>query len=145
MQLLISTTHIACRMDVVALAWRSRHSCSTEAAAWSSRSSVKGLGLGLCYPCQYLVVNCSDEGSFAILGAAACVLDSKWHPKPVIPGSGIQIDMSSASNMLGMESSSGPFSRGSSGAKSRSLMCNRARALHNSAPDMFGHSERVQF
>lgn len=106
---------------------------------------MKGLGLGLCYPCQYLAVSCSDEGSFAILGAAVCVLDSKWHPKPVIPGSGIQIDASAARSMLGMESSSGPFSHGDSGAKSRSLMCNRARALHNSAPDTFGRGERVQF
>lgn len=102
-------------------------------------------GLGLCYPCQYLAVSCSDEGSFAILGAAACVLDSKWYPKAVIPGSRIQIDASAAKSMLGMESSSGPFICGGSGAKSSSLMCNRARALHNSAPDTFRCSERVQF
>lgn len=106
---------------------------------------MKGLGLGLFYPYRYLAVSCSDEGSFAILGATACVLDSKGHPQPIIPGSGIQIDMSTARSMLGMESSSGPLSCNGSGAKSRSLMCNTARALHNSAPYTFGHSGWVQF
>lgn len=87
------------------------------------------------------MISCSDEGIFAILGAAVCVLESKWHPKPVILGSGIQIDVSAARSMLGMENSSRPFSRGGSGAKSRSLVCNRARTLHNSASDMFRHSK----
>lgn len=92
-----------------------------------------------------MVISCSDEGSFAILGVAAFVLDPKWHPKSVIPRNGIQIDASAARSMLGMESSSRPFSCGGSGAKSRSLVCNSARALHNSAAGMIGHSEQVQF
>jgi len=105
-----------------------------------------GLGLGLCYPCQYLVISCSDGGSFAVLGTAAVfVLDSKWHPEPVIPGTAIQIDASAARSMLGMESSSKPFSCDGSEAKSKSLVCYRAGALHNSAPDTLRHSERVQF
>lgn len=129
----------------LALPWRRHHSCSTEAAAWSSWSSVKGIELGLCYPCQCLTLSCSDEGSFAILGAAACALGFKRCSKPVIPGGVIQIASSAARSMLGLESSSKPFSCGGSGAKSRSLVCHRARALHNSAPDTFGHSERVRF
>lgn len=110
----------------LALPWRRHHSCSTEPAAWSSWSGVKGIGLGLRYRCQCLTLSCSDEGSFAILGAAACALGFKRCSKPVIPGGVIQIAVSAASSMLGLESSSKPFSCGGSGAKSRSLVCHRA-------------------
>lgn len=72
-----------------------------------------------------------------------CVLDSKWHPKPVVLRNGIQIDRSAAKSMLGMETSSRPFKFGDSGAQPRSSVCNRAMALQNSAPDTFGHNEQV--
>lgn len=71
------------------------------------------------------------------------VLDFKWHPKPVVLGSGIEIDRSAAKSMLGMETSSRPFNFGDSGAKSRPPLCNTAMALHNSATDTLGHNEQV--
>lgn len=96
----------------------------TLAMAWGLPKSMKSLdlGCGMCYPCQLLAVCCSYEDSFAIFGAAACALASKWNPKTVTPTSGIWIDVSAARSKLGLECSPRSLSCGGSAAKSRYLM-----------------------
>lgn len=104
--------------------------------------SMKGLGawalLSLPAGCPAVVMKAA-----VLCWVLQHVLDSKWHPKPVVLANGIQIDRSAAKSMLGMETSSRPFNLGDSGAKSRSPVCNKAMTLHNSVADTFGHNEQV--